>query len=247
MAAANQSTGMLKVNQISKDLNLKSKDLADFMAGEGIEYKAQKTLTPVEFAIIFDKLTKDNQINGIEDYLDGITYIPSKKANNEEKPKKEEKVEAEPAQTVQPSKVEEKKQEEAKPLEKPSAEPVKKAEEKLPEVPKKPEIADKVEKTEKVEARTVATPITANDVFAATPVVETKNEEIFAPANTSYSAPSSTPAFFEFTATEEATKEEPAPVVTPTEEAPKESVDNTARSSYQEYNSIFDFIRRIKK
>ena len=103
------------------------------------------------------------------------------------------------------------------------------------------------EKTEKVEARTVATPITANDVFAATPVVETKNEEIFAPANTSYSAPSSTPAFFEFTATEEATKEEPAPVVTPTEEAPKESVDNTARSSYQEYNSIFDFIRRIKK
>ena len=103
------------------------------------------------------------------------------------------------------------------------------------------------EKTEKVEARTVATPITANDVFAATPVVETKNEEIFAPANTSYSAPSSTPAFFEFTATEEAPKEEPAPVVTPTEEAPKESVDNTARSSYQEYNSIFDFIRRIKK
>ena len=61
MAAANQSTNMLKVNQISKDLNIKSKDLAEILAAEGIEYKAQKTLTPVEFAILFDKLTKENQ------------------------------------------------------------------------------------------------------------------------------------------------------------------------------------------
>ena len=82
MAAANQSTNMLKVNQISKDLNIKSKDLAEIITEQGIEYKAQKALAPVEFSIIFDKLTKDNQINGIGDYLDGITYIPSKK--NEE-------------------------------------------------------------------------------------------------------------------------------------------------------------------
>ena len=31
------------------------------------------------------------------------------------------------------------------------------------------------------------------------------------------------------------------------EEAPKEEPDKTARASYQEYNSMFDFIRRIKK
>ena len=97
MAAANQSSAMLKVNQISKDLNIKSKDLAEILTKEGIEYKAQKTLEPREFDILFDKLTKENQIKGIEDYLDGITYIPSKiktEAPKEEKAeavKKEEK------------------------------------------------------------------------------------------------------------------------------------------------------------
>ncbi len=57
---------------------MKSKDVAEILAGEGIEYKTQRALEPNEFAILFDKLTRDNQINGIEDYLDGITYIPSK-------------------------------------------------------------------------------------------------------------------------------------------------------------------------
>ena len=81
MAVAKTSS-MLKVNQLSKDLNIKSKDMSEMMTAEGIEYKAQKVLTSREFSIIFDKLTKDNQIVGIEDYLDGVTGIPSKK--NEE-------------------------------------------------------------------------------------------------------------------------------------------------------------------
>ena len=95
MAAANQTANILKVNQISKDFNIKSKDLAEILAGEGIEYKAQKVLEPVEFDILFSKLTMDNQIKGIEDYLDGITYIPSKNKAEEkpEKVEKEEKVE----------------------------------------------------------------------------------------------------------------------------------------------------------
>ena len=79
MAVA-KTSGMLKVNQLSKDLNIKSKDMSEIMTAEGIEYKAQKVLTPLEFSILFDKLTKDNQIKGIEDYLDGITSIPSKNA-----------------------------------------------------------------------------------------------------------------------------------------------------------------------
>ena len=77
--ATNQSSNILKVNQLSKDLNIKGKDLAEILAGVGIEYKAQKVLEPVEFDIFFNQLTLDNQIDGIEDYLDGITYIPSKK------------------------------------------------------------------------------------------------------------------------------------------------------------------------
>ena len=92
--AANQTANILKVNQISKDFNIKSKDLAEILAGEGIEYKAQKVLEPVEFDILFSKLTMDNQIKGIEDYLDGITYIPSKN-KAEEKVEKQEEVKAE--------------------------------------------------------------------------------------------------------------------------------------------------------
>ncbi len=78
MAAANQTSNMLKVNQIAKDLNLKTKELAEVLTSEGVEYKAQKVLTSDEFSLVFDRLTRDNQISGIEDYLDGVTYIPSK-------------------------------------------------------------------------------------------------------------------------------------------------------------------------
>ncbi len=98
---------------------------------------------------------------------------------------------------------------------------------------------------------TVETPVTANDVFASTPVIESV-EEKFAPTAT-YTAPTSAPSYFEFTKTEEPKVEAPAPTpapapapAEPVAEAPKEE-DKTARSSYQEYNNIFDFIRRIKK
>ena len=87
MAAANQTSNLLKVNQLSRDLTMKTKDIAEILAGEGIEYKTQRALEPNEFDILFDKLTRDNQIKGIEDYLDGVTYIPSKK-NTEPKAEK---------------------------------------------------------------------------------------------------------------------------------------------------------------
>ena len=163
--AANQTSSMLKVNQISKDLNLKSKDLADILAKEGIEYKAQKALEPVEFAILFDKLTKENQIKGIEDYLDGVTYIPSKKKAEEPKVEKEEvkakEAPKKPEVAVSESKpVEEIKKEEKKA----EAESVSKAEAKKTEVDntvkseaKKP-AAPKVEKIEKKEPVKTAAP-----------------------------------------------------------------------------------------
>ena len=88
MAAANQTSNLLKVNQLSRDLTMKTKDIAEILAGEGIEYKTQRALEPNEFDILFDKLTRDNQIKGIEDYLDGVTYIPSKKATEPKAEKK---------------------------------------------------------------------------------------------------------------------------------------------------------------
>ncbi len=79
-----------KVNQLAKDLGIKSKEIIDILAGKGIEAKTQKTLEIAEFDLVFEALTKKNQIKGIEDYLDGKTKVPSKqKEENPAEPKKE--------------------------------------------------------------------------------------------------------------------------------------------------------------
>ena len=58
---------------------MKSKDVATILEQKGVVVKTQKPLEPSEFDLLFETLTKENQITNIEDYLDGITYIPSKK------------------------------------------------------------------------------------------------------------------------------------------------------------------------
>ncbi len=70
-------TPQFKVNQLAKDLGMKGKDLNDFLAEKGVEIKTQRNLEAEEFNYIFNELTKANQITNIEDYIDGITYIPS--------------------------------------------------------------------------------------------------------------------------------------------------------------------------
>ena len=67
-----------KVNKMAKDMGLKSKDLTDILSANGIEVKTQRTLEPREFDILFETLTRGNQITNIEDYLDGVTCIPRK-------------------------------------------------------------------------------------------------------------------------------------------------------------------------
>ena len=97
MAANQVSNSLLKVNQLAKDLNLKSKDVLAVLEEKGIPAKTQKPMEPEEFDLLFDALTKSNQITNIEDYLDGVTYIPSaKKAAVSEKPKEVAEVKAEP-------------------------------------------------------------------------------------------------------------------------------------------------------
>ena len=134
---------------------MKAKDIAEILAGEGVEYKTQRALEPVEFDILFDKITKDNQIKGIEDYLDGVTYIPSKKAS-------EPKAAQKPAQ-AKTEKTEEKKpqsekvnttatEEKAEPVKKESAEAAKVESVSSTTAPAAPtEKAEKTEKVEKVE------------------------------------------------------------------------------------------------
>ena len=67
-----------KVMQLAKDLGLKSKDITDILADKGMDVKTQKTLEPGEFDLLFDALTKSRQVDNIDDYLDGVTYIPSR-------------------------------------------------------------------------------------------------------------------------------------------------------------------------
>ena len=75
MATFNQ----FKINQMAKDMGLKSKDLTDLMAEKGMtDTKAQKVLTPQEFNVLMQTLTEANQVDNIDDYMDGKTCIPSK-------------------------------------------------------------------------------------------------------------------------------------------------------------------------
>ena len=97
-----------KITKLAKDLGMKSKDLVELLAQNGIEAKTtQKALEPVEFDILFESLTQANQINDIGSYLDGVTYIPSKpkKVEKEEKAEKVEKT-AEAPKAEAPKKAE---------------------------------------------------------------------------------------------------------------------------------------------
>ncbi|MBQ9086484.1 MAG: translation initiation factor IF-2 [Clostridia bacterium] len=87
MAAKQTSNALLKLNQFAKDLNMKTKDVASVLEKQGVTAQTQKLLEPAEFDVLFETLTRENQITNIEDYLDGVTYIPSaKKTAGVEKP-----------------------------------------------------------------------------------------------------------------------------------------------------------------
>ena len=168
-----------KITKLAKDLGMKSKDLVELLAQNGIEAKTtQKALEPVEFDILFESLTQANQINDIGSYLDGVTYIPSK-------PKKEEKVEkAEKAE---------------KPAEAPKTEAPKKAEkaEKTEKVEKKA-AAPKAEAAPAPKAKEEAPAIRPQNV--AEKKAEEKKEEKpapkapVAPAPAKEAAPAARPA-----------------------------------------------------
>ena len=72
------SNPQFKVNQLAKDLGIKSKDIVDTLAEKGITAKTQGALEGREFDILMETLTKQNQIKDIDSYIFGDTYIPSK-------------------------------------------------------------------------------------------------------------------------------------------------------------------------
>ena len=131
-----------KVNQLAKDLALKTKDLTDVMVAAGLDAKTQKALDTFELDVIWEYLTRSNQISGIEDYIDGVTGIPSlRKKAAETKP--EVKAKAEKPEVKSEAKSA---NAQAKPAEKQEKKPEAKPQDKRPEE-KKPEAKPEV-KTE---------------------------------------------------------------------------------------------------
>ena len=135
----------VKVTQIAKDMNIKPKEVTDFLKSIALDKKTVDQLDADEWSLFLDRLTKQNQIENIDDYLDGKATLrvdrpaPVKKA---EAPKEEKKSEAPAAETQEvKEKAQEKKesapekqvqeqpmQAEAKPAEKPQQKPEEKVE-----------------------------------------------------------------------------------------------------------------------
>ncbi len=128
-----------KVSQLAKDLNIKNKTITDLLSNKGITVKStQATLEPAQFDILFETLTRENQIDNIANYMAGKTYIPSKAPKAEKAAPKEEK--AEEAPKKEEPKAEAPKAETPK-AEAPKADPVKTEPKKAVEKP-----AERVEK-----------------------------------------------------------------------------------------------------
>ena len=69
---------IFRINQLSKDLDIKSKDLLTKLEEEGMTGKKTMTvLEPDEVNLFLDVLTKENQIKDIEGYVNGKTHIPA--------------------------------------------------------------------------------------------------------------------------------------------------------------------------
>ena len=68
-----------RISQLAKELGLKGKDITDILAASGIEGKTSSaSLDPDEFGLVIDVLSKKNQINNLDPYLDGDVVIVTK-------------------------------------------------------------------------------------------------------------------------------------------------------------------------
>ena len=132
--------------QIAKDLSLKTKDIIDVFSAAGLEIKSQTALDSFALDVLWERLTRANQISNIEDYIDGITSIPPLKVKKAEPVEEEGKAEEKKADAgaqdtsvkqTAPADVGEKTAEAKEPKEKnPEKKPEKKAVSAQPEKPR---------------------------------------------------------------------------------------------------------------
>ncbi|MBE6599352.1 MAG: hypothetical protein E7638_07930, partial [Ruminococcaceae bacterium] len=73
---ATKSAPMFKISQLSKDLGMKTKELTSTLEEIGVKGKGTSAvLEPDEVNLLFEHLTKKNQIKDIDGYISGKTYI----------------------------------------------------------------------------------------------------------------------------------------------------------------------------
>ena len=78
----------IKITQISKDFNIKSKDVLDTFKELGIEKKSGGSADKDEFELFISALTEKHQIKDLDAYRNGRTKIKSAEEKKEKAPKK---------------------------------------------------------------------------------------------------------------------------------------------------------------
>ena len=87
----------LKVTQLAKDFNLKTKDVGDVFAKMNIEKKTGASVNGDELALFLNKITLSNEIKDLNAYLNGKTKIESvKEKKAEPAPEAQKPAEAKP-------------------------------------------------------------------------------------------------------------------------------------------------------
>ncbi len=97
----------VKITQLSKDLDMKSKDILDSFKELGLDKKSGGSVDADEFELFINTLTLKNQIKDIDSYRDGRTKLTSadkkeKKATPKAEPKPEPKAEVKPEAKPKP-------------------------------------------------------------------------------------------------------------------------------------------------
>ena len=91
-----QQATTYRINRLAKEFNLKSKDIVDLLAENGVEGKTHMAiLEPAEFNLLIELITAKNQITNLDAYVKGEAVIPKKVSKDKSDADKTEAVEPE--------------------------------------------------------------------------------------------------------------------------------------------------------
>ena len=94
------ASGSIKITQISKDFNMKSKDVIDLFANElNIDKKSGGTVSAEEFEVFMQKITLAHQMKNIVSYISGEVTISCSRPEPEKKAEPKAEAKSEPKKT----------------------------------------------------------------------------------------------------------------------------------------------------